>query len=413
MTDYSAAEKNVAVTANGKASVGATITFTATSYYPLTYALAEDVTGVTLSENNELVIGNETVAGSVIKVVVSSEQFPDWTKTIEFTVEKKATQIAGMFIAKGNGDKWSYDTGVASFDLTDKGVDLSVVTAVEIDGEAFENYSVSGSTLTVTNAPGGDHVYTLKTETEDFSFTGCVYVNGISTVEELEAWRTSESYWYTVLLNDIDYKGATLTSKEEGGAANVLGTLDGRGYSISNFTVTKGFINRLFAAESAIKNVFFKNVTQDCSAWTGGVDYGVLGQWNNGTLENVYLQVHTTNLSGEHYGVLCFGMDNSYPETTSIHNVVVEVTSDSTLFHYIMMHDYALAQGNSSGIVGSYANGATESGESAWGTDSGFHQQLSWMIAEEANDELLLFTSPYWVIDTNACTIDMKPLAEE
>ena len=106
-------------------------------------------------------------------------------------------------------------------------------------------------------------------------------------------------------------------------------------------------------------------------------------------------------------------MDNSYPETTSIHNVVVEVTSDSTLFHYIMMHDYALAQGNSSGIVGSYANGATESAESAWGVNSGFHEQLSWMIAEEANDELLLFTSPYWVIDTNARTIDMKPLAAE
>ncbi|MBP3422246.1 MAG: hypothetical protein J6K86_00615, partial [Clostridia bacterium] len=115
----------------------------------------------------------------------------------------------------------------------------------------------------------------------------------------------------------------------------------------------------------------------------------------------------TTNLSAEHYGVLCFGMDTG----SKIANVVVEATSDSTKFHYIMMHDYALAAGDSVGVVGSYVNGATESAESAWGVNSGFHQQLSWMIIEEANDELLSFTSSYWVIDTSANTIVMKPWA--
>ena len=315
-------------------------------------------------------------------------------------LKKTVVNVENTIMAKAPESKWTREISGAQADFSAVNADFSAIQSVTIDGEAFTSYTVSGSVLTLNNIAGGDHDIVITTESHVYNASICAYRLGISTVDELNAWRTTEQYQYAVLLNDIDYEGATL-----GAAGNILSVLDGRGYSISNFTTTNGFVNRLYDAQSAIKNVAFYGVTQDCSGWSGGVDRGVLGQWNNGTLENVYLQVHTINVVKEHYGVLCFGMDTG----SKIHNVVVDITSESTLFHYVMMHDYALAAGNSSGVVGAYANGSTESAESAWGTNSGFHQKLSWMIAEEANDELLGFTSEYWVIDTVARTITMQP----
>ena len=315
-------------------------------------------------------------------------------------LKKTVVNVENTIMAKAPESKWTREISGAQADFSAVNADFSAIQSVTIDGEAFTSYTVSGSVLTLNNIAGGDHDIVITTESHVYNASICAYRLGISTVDELNAWRTTEQYQYAVLLNDIDYEGATL-----GAAGNILSVLDGRGYSISNFTTTNGFVNRLYDAQSAIKNVAFYGVTQDCSGWSGGVDRGVLGQWNNGTLENVYLQVHTINVVKEHYGVLCFGMDTG----SKIHNVVVDITSEGTLFHYVMMHDYALAAGDSSGVVGAYANGSTESAESAWGTNSGFHQKLSWMIAEEANDELLGFTSEYWVIDTVARTITMQP----
>ena len=402
MTDYSAAEKNVAVTSHGEATIGSTISFDYTSFYPLTIALEKEVTGVSVS-NNKVVIGAEAAVGSEFTVVISSEQYPDWSKTFTFKVERKVTQLEGNFLAKGsNTDKWSYDTGEASFDLTGKGVDLSQVTAVEADGESFTDYTINGNVLTLTNAPAGDCVYTLKTATEDFRFTGCIYNNGISTVTELESWRTTESYWYTVLLNDIDYDGAPLTKA----GANVLGKLDGRGHSISNFTFTDGFVKSLYAADSVIKNVAFLNVTQDC---TGITDYGLFGQSCAGTIENVYVQITAINLTKDHNGLLAYGLQSG----AVAKNVVLDIQSENAYGYYAFNQDYG---GTTEGIVGSYGStsGASEIASAGWDVaGTGFYSSLAAMISAEEYDELLTFTSPFWVIDTAAGTIALQPLNTE
>ncbi|MBQ7912356.1 MAG: Ig-like domain-containing protein, partial [Clostridia bacterium] len=217
MSDYSDDELNAYVEAAGKATVGGTITFNTTSFYPLTYALAEEVTGITV-ENNQVAIGADASIGAEFTVNVTCEAIPEFSKQISFTVEKEAVVLEEVMLAQGNGGKWEYTTGKATFDFTDKGVDLTNVSSVLLDGVAFNDYVIDGNKLVLTNAPGGDHIYTIDTPTATYTVKGCVYVLGISTVEELEAWRTSESYWYAVLLNDIDYEGATLTD-----GANVLG----------------------------------------------------------------------------------------------------------------------------------------------------------------------------------------------
>ncbi|MBP3422784.1 MAG: Ig-like domain-containing protein, partial [Clostridia bacterium] len=266
MSDYTENESEPSITVTGIPILGATLTFDTTAFYPLTYAVSETA-GITLSGNNQVVIGADAEIGAEFTVTATCAAMPAFSKTFTYTVEKEAIEVAGVMLAKGSSGKWEYNTGVATFDFADKGVDLTDIEGVLIDGVAFNGYTVEGNTITLTDAPGGDHIYTIETAAHTYVVKACVYTLAISTVEELEAWRTSESYWYAVLLNDIDYEGATLND-----GANVLGTLGGRGYTIKNFTTANGFINRLYAAESAIKNVYFKNVTQDCSGWTGGID---------------------------------------------------------------------------------------------------------------------------------------------
>ena len=401
MSDYTDNEGAPAVKATGKATVGSTISFETTSFYPLTYTLSETA-GITMNENNEVVIGTDAEIGATFTVTVTCEAYPEYSKTYTFELEKQAIAVEGVVMAKGNGGKWSYDTGVATLDFTGKGIDLSNVVSVKIDDVAFDAYTVDGNKLVVTNAPGGDHAYTISTASHTYTVTGCVYTNGISTVDELEAWRTSESYWYTVLLNDIDYNGATLTV-----GANVLGTLDGRGYQIKNFTYTQGFVKNMFDEKSAIKNVYFANATQDCTGMGKYPAYGLFGQWTKGTLENLYLDVTTTNLveGGEHIATICYGLE----ATAKVTNIVLDLKSENGNFHYgVNQNNGALV----TGVVGGYEGekGSSEGGGAAWGVNGGFHAKLSWMIAEEANDELRSFTSAYWVIDVTARTITMKPL---
>ena len=406
MSDYSQAEKNISVTSKGVAKNGETISFFTTSYYPLTYAFAETVTGVTMSENNEVVIGEDAVVGSVIKVVVTCEQFPEWSTEFEFTIERTATKIAGSFLAQGDAGIWNYKTGNASFDLTDKGVDMSAVTAVEINGVAFTDYEISGNTLKLKDAPGGSCEYTLKTASKDYTFTGCIYAVGISTVDELNTWRKSGYYGYAVLLNDIDYQGATLEALTD--RQQVNGTLDGRGYSISNFTTTNGFVSGLFAAQSAIKNVAFKNVTQDCASLGKWPSVGIFGKSCVGTIENVYIQIKTVNFEagGEHCAIVAATLKAN----SVVKNVVLDMSNENKNAHYAFNKNEGAAVVQ--GVVGSYGEtkGASENvgGWSPNGT--GFYNSIAAMIEAEAYDELQSFTSPYWVIDAEAGTIELKPL---
>ena len=402
MSDYSEAEANIAVVVNGVAKAGETITFKATSFYPVTFALAEDVAGVTM-ENNQVVLSDDAVPGTTFKVVATCQQL-DVEKEFEFTVERTAVQIEGTFLAKGKDNQWSYATGAASFDLSGKGVDLSAVTSLLINGVEFTNYAVSGNVLTVTDAPGGDCIYTLTTETKDYNFTGCVYCYGISTVEELNTWRTTERYQYAVLLNDIDYEGAVL-----GEGANILSTLDGRGYTISNFTYGKGFVKSLHDAKAEIKNVAFKNVTQDCSNISSWPAIGIFGAYSKGNIENVYVQVTTQGFANEHCGIIVGNLQGN----ATVKNVVIDVTNAEAKKHYAFNSKEATV--TVVGVVGSYndTNGMSEIA-GGWGPEAnGFYASISEIVSNEIIDELTTFTSAYWVIDTTAGTIALMPLNKQ
>ena len=164
--------------------------------------------------------------------------------------------------------------------------------------------------------------------------------------------------------------------------------------------MTANFVTRLHNAEAVVTNVYFDDITQDCSDWAGGIDQGVFGNWLTGVIENVYVNVTTINMNGEHYGVLFYGTEAG----AIVRNVVVEIESECLNANGGAMAHYVHMQNNGEGAVVEYLVGSGpsvgEGGKAGWsGAASGFHQKLAWMVAEEANDELLGFTSEYWVID--------------
>ena len=421
MSDYADNEATPFVSAQNAATIGATLSFTTTSFYPLTYTLAQEVTGITM-QNNQVLISTEASIGTEFAVNVTCDAIPAFAQQLTFTVQKEVRTLEGVMLAKGDGTRATI-TGKAPLDFTDKGLSLANVNSVTIDGVAFTDYEVSGNKLILSNAPGGDHVFVIDTATATYTVKACVYTNAITTAEEFDDWRGNADgtpNGYYVLLNDIDMKGAVLSAGNAIGN-HVISTLDGRGYKVSNFTYGAGIVRGMNLG-GTVKNIYFDNVTQDCTGLTNGC--GFFGNYiYNATIENVYLDVTTINLTGDHYGIL-FRTALNQPST--VKNVVVEITNKENKF------SYAYASGSVAGcvfegIVGAqckWENGqpnynlgvAASEGNGTyapWAHAGGFAEKIDWMVANDSNKgadgELLLFTSSYWVIDTIARTITLKP----
>ena len=301
---------------------------------------------------------NGTVATSAFynnkETMVSNVDFSTWGEPWQIgadgvpyigkAVERETIEIAGEFLAKGDAGATVTNTGNATFDLSATGYDFSGATHALCNGETIALAGKTATSVTVIDAPAGKQVYTIVTPTANYVINGFVYNQGISTKDEFLAWQASAATagtdkGYTVLLDDIDLEGATLTAPTTSPSPiYYLGTFDGRGYTVSDFTYTNGVI--LMMHPSVVKNVQFMDAVQDCTfAGTAVVQYGFFGNNLRGTVENVKISVTTENIaSTEHRGVLTFGL-NTYGTTTApslIQNVVVEVTPQNGIAHYAL-----------------------------------------------------------------------------
>ena len=230
------------------------------------------------------------------------------------------------FFVKTNGGS-SSAIGAATVSLTELGLDMTDVESVLIDGKPFINFSFSENTLTLNNAPGGQHVYTLMGSDKGYTVSGCLYTHSISTLAELEAWRTNDIAGYTVLLADIDAQGAELATTDVWHG----GILDGLGHTISNFKMTSSFVG-CFNGTGAVKNLQLVNFTQDCTAYAWENKIGVICRENNGGLiENVLLKGDLINVpAGDHYGLISSTAGNN----SVMRNVFAELTSTGSGNHY-------------------------------------------------------------------------------
>ena len=318
-------------------------------------------------------------------------------------LERKYIEIDGEFLAKGDAGVAVTNTGNATFDLSATGYDFSGAAKVLCNGEAVTLAGKTATSVTVTDAPAGKQVYTIVTPEADYVMNGFVYGQGISTKDEFLAWQTAAAAGtgkcYTVLLDDIDLEGATLTAP----TTYYYGTFDGMGHTVSDFTYTNGFIWLMYPA--VFKNVQFTEAVQDCTfAGAAVVQYGFFGNNLRGTVENVKICVTTKNISSaEHRGVLTFGL-NTYDTATApslMQNVVVEVTPQADVAHYALQ-----GQSKTEGLatinnVYMYLTASVTGGFGRWNdtvhTNSGFYASQAAMLSAV---DFSTWAEP-WQVDKN------------
>ena len=265
--------------------------------------------------------------GDVSVTVAFTTSQATYDVIVPVKVSKQAIKLDTIY-AKGSLGETSAEIGDVTVDFTDK-INLAEIIKVTCDGEEYTSFTVDGNVVTVISAPQGVHTFTLESENVRYFVEVCFYGYGVSTVEELEAWRTGNIAAYTVLLNDIDYEGKAMSAVTSG---YKVGVLDGLGNTIYNFISTTGFVQGIDVT-GGIKNLQLVNFIQDCSgAGVGAVNFGVLAKDNMGTIENIFLKGQLINVPDavDHYGLVYIGAyDNSV-----CRNVFADLRSDGTGNHY-------------------------------------------------------------------------------
>lgn len=134
----------------------------------------------------------------------------------------------------------------------------------------------------------------------------------------------SRYYGYFVLANDIDFDGAeiAIAVSQKAGTATAgrecgfTGTFDGKGHTLSNFSVKGGYsFFGSVAKSSTIKDLNFKKVTISASA------SGIMG-YGGGTWNNVYFEISSAKKA-------VFG--NPTSDVVTLNNCVFVVNADTTL----------------------------------------------------------------------------------
>ncbi len=265
--------------------------------------------------------------GSTTATVCFTTTQNTYNRIVFIKVYKEAINL-GNVLAKGDAGKTVQNIGLAAIDLSEKEIALQDVEKVLINGKETTAYTIEGNVITFINPNGGSNEIVLETAMAKYNLDACFYGHSISTLAELEEWRTGNIAAYTILLKDIDCEGETLAVIESGYKS---GQLDGLGHTVCNFVLKKGFIHGIDAT-GAIRNIQFVNFIQDCSsAGAGAVGFGVLATDNAGTIENVLLKGKLINVpNADHYGLLYKGA----LEGSVCQNVFAELTSDGVGMHY-------------------------------------------------------------------------------
>ena len=196
------------------------------------YTVVSDNEDVVAYVDGKLVAVTAGTANVTVSYTTSQATY---STVLSVTVTKLSVAKELGFLVQGDAGMKAMNTGNATINLEKAGIDLSLVEKVLCNG-AEVTFAVDGGNLTLTDAPAGDQEFVLVTPMVDYVIDGCIYGYGISSAEEFIEWRKDIFYnkAYTVLLNDIDLEGVMLPAV--GGEAQLSGVLDGRGYTLSNFS---------------------------------------------------------------------------------------------------------------------------------------------------------------------------------
>ena len=399
MSDYTSILENVCVVVEGKPDLGTTMKLSSPSFYPVTFAVETTISGVSIEGNIVTVAEDATVDGDFI-IVATCEQYPSLRKEFTYKVNKPIINTEESYSIKGDAafDAANTNTGNAVLDLSESAVDVSKIAEIKcgdvtLAASAY-TIDVENKTVTFINGAAGENEYTFVTATANYTMNVLIYGYAISTVEEFETWRKSSTWRYAILANDIDLKGATLSSY----TGWMRGVLDGRGHTIANFTVTTGITGNIYQF-GGFRNIQLVNVTQDCAGIDNGtaVRNGILAQTCNGVIENVYIKGNLTNIGSgiQHWGVLCYNTGNA--TYARIKNVIVDVVSDGAKVHMVANSTGNIVEFDNVHFICSTAEGGTyKVTDLASATNTGVYATAEIFLAKA---DLTLFGEP-WKVET-------------
>ena len=349
------------------------------------YTWSSSNEGVVSIDENGVITAN-SLGSATITVSAIGGRFTD---TCTVNVTKGGTvNLDYTFLAKGDAGVAVTNTGNATVDLTDLGIVGTTISKVLCNGTEVTVAGKTENSVTLVDAPAGTQEYTFQTTVADYVVDGCVYNQGISTKDEFLAWQTAAAVGtgkcYTVLLDDIDLEGATLATP----TTYYYGTFDGMGYTVSDFTFTKGVIWMMYP--SVMQNAQFTEAVQDCSfAGTGVVQHGFFGQVIRGTVQNVKVSTTTTNVGNVHRSVIMFGLNNGNTAGAPgvLQNVIMEVTPQTDFAHYAYQAQATTEGLSSIDCVYMYFTNNATGGFDIWGgggayTNSGWYASKAEMLSK-------------------------------
>ncbi len=281
------------------------------------------------------VSGNGTITGLQEGSAIITASYGDNNNHIRFFVRV----YRPVYTMK---TRYTLETTVGTLTLTD--TLEGTIQNVTLNGKAVLD-SVNGSTLTLkadalpttASLMGEGRTLTVETDRASYQYFVNVYSKIITTAREFQSMATyltrkaGDNNWakydgYLVLGNDIDLQGASFdlftAESYDGGTrgdghnaeAGFVGVLDGKGYSVKNYTATPNN-NGLFTTigkSGVIKNLSLLDMT--APAGTGTILTNLL----NGRLQDLYITVAKWD-SGNF-------MSHPYRDGRYLQNIVVEYT---------------------------------------------------------------------------------------
>ena len=188
---------------------------------------------------------------------------------------------------------------------------------------------------------------------------------------------------YFVLGANINYSGRQYVTQGQNGpntfGGGFVGTLDGRGFNIDNFSFSSsvtmtGLFARLDGA-GVVKNISFTNASIKSTAW----GCGFIASHQSGRLENIF--VHLTNVDTSIQRVWIFGSQSFYNTETTINclAVVDSVTGSVGWTRYLSQDTGTISNVYAIGaITAAHAGGgATKSNYGAYASVSAAQGNIS------------------------------------
>ena len=261
-------------------------------------SLKEEYAGILL-QNGSLVTVGDFVSGSI--TVVATWKHPIyWTEvSTEKTFTVVATEIVEekttRLVAKNRSSNFTVDLSAYA---------PTAIQAVEFNGVAV-GYQFNGNTLTIAtseltavtagltvfvSSSNAGYIVKIPVEVVDYA---------IGTVAELKAFGTglkSNLNAVAILTDNINYNSGNFYNDSGFNYTHMFsGSLDGKGYTISNMKATNGIFYGL--KNATIKNIAFKNLARDTYNGGGSLANEML---DSNLVENVYIDVKFTAYAGDY-----------------------------------------------------------------------------------------------------------------